>query len=195
MTWAENGLVGEFEDEQEVCLAEAVYERGEWLGWELRHIGGWGLTTRALRQWLGVWIFYTNKMRTIYSILSRRDMIWLTLKKKIKTNFYWSTAVLQCCVIFYCTAKWISYTYTHTSSHLDQAFLVAQMVKNLPAMQETWVWSPGWEIQGSSPQRREWIPTPVFFPGEFHAQRSLEGYCPWGRKELDMNEWLTHFSV
>ena len=22
---------------------------------------------------------------------------------------------------------------------------VAQMVKNLPAMQETWVWSPGWE--------------------------------------------------
>ena len=25
------------------------------------------------------------------------------------------------------------------------AALVAQLVKNLPAMQETWVWSPGWE--------------------------------------------------
>ena len=28
------------------------------------------------------------------------------------------------------------------------------------------------------PWRREWPPTPVFFPGEFHGQRSLEGYSP-----------------
>ena len=26
--------------------------------------------------------------------------------------------------------------------------------------------------------RREWQPTPVFFPGEFHGQRSLVGYSP-----------------
>ena len=32
-------------------------------------------------------------------------------------------------------------------------------------------------------------PTPVFWPGEFHGQRSLAGYySPWGHKELDMIE-------
>ena len=29
------------------------------------------------------------------------------------------------------------------------------------------------------PWRRKWQPTPVFLPGEFHAQRSLAGYSPW----------------
>ena len=45
------------------------------------------------------------------------------------------------------------------------------------------------------PWRREWQPTPVFLPGEVHGQRSLEGYCLWGRKELDTTEQLTslHF--
>ena len=30
------------------------------------------------------------------------------------------------------------------------------------------------------PWRRDWLPTPVFLPGEFHGQRSLVGYSPWG---------------
>ena len=62
--------------------------------------------------------------------------------------------------------------------------LVAQMVKNLPAIQETWVQSLGWE----DPWRRERLPTPVFLPGESHEQRNLGGYSPWGRKELDVTE-------
>ena len=41
------------------------------------------------------------------------------------------------------------------------------------------------------PWRRNWLPTPVFLPGEFHGQRSLAGYSPWGCKELDMTEELT----
>ena len=40
--------------------------------------------------------------------------------------------------------------------------------------------------------RREWLPTPVFLPEEFHEQRSLVGYSPWDRKELDTTECLTH---
>ena len=40
--------------------------------------------------------------------------------------------------------------------------------------------------------RRERLPTPVFWPGEFHGQRSLQGYSPWGCQESDMTEWL-HF--
>ena len=66
------------------------------------------------------------------------------------------------------------------------ASLVAQLVKNLPAMQETWVWS--WV--GKTPWRRERIPTPVFWPGEFHGL-----YSPWGRKESDTTEQLSlHFT-
>ena len=56
-----------------------------------------------------------------------------------------------------------------------------QMVKNLPAMKETWVRSLGWE----DPLEREGQPTPVLLPGEFHGQRSLVGYSPWGHKKLD----------
>ena len=61
------------------------------------------------------------------------------------------------------------------------------MVKNLPAVPETWVQSLDWKI----PWRTEWLPTPVFLPGEFHGQRILAGYNPWGHKELDMTERLT----
>ena len=66
------------------------------------------------------------------------------------------------------------------------ASLMAQMVKNPPAMWETWVWS----LSGKIPWRRTWWPTPVFLPGESHGQRSLAGYSPWCFKELDMTEWL-----
>ena len=44
---------------------------------------------------------------------------------------------------------------------------------------------------GKIPWRREWLPTPVFLPGEFHGQRSLAGYSPWGCKELDTSEQLS----
>ena len=40
------------------------------------------------------------------------------------------------------------------------------------------------------PWRREWLPTPLFLPEEFHGQRSLAGYSPWGPKELDTTEQL-----
>ena len=41
---------------------------------------------------------------------------------------------------------------------------------------------------GRSPGRRAWQPTPVFLPGKFHQQRSLEGSSPQGRKESDTSE-------
>ena len=44
--------------------------------------------------------------------------------------------------------------------------------------------------------RRKWQPMPVFLPGESHGWRSLVGYSPWGRKELDTTERLHfHFKV
>ena len=59
--------------------------------------------------------------------------------------------------------------------HLERASLVAQVVKNPPAMWETWI--------GKIPLRREGLPTPVFWPGEFHAL-----YSSWGHKESDTTE-------
>ena len=44
---------------------------------------------------------------------------------------------------------------------------------------------------GKIPWRREWLPTPVFLPGESHGRRNLVGYSPCNRKESDMTEWLT----
>ena len=41
---------------------------------------------------------------------------------------------------------------------------------------------------GKMPWRREWLCTPVFFPGEFHGQRSLEAYSPWSQKS---QTWLS----
>ena len=78
-----------------------------------------------------------------------------------------------------------------------EASLVAQRLKRLPAMWETWVRSLGWE----DPLEKE--PTPVFLPGKSHGQRSLVGYSPWGHKQSDTPEqlhfhflsWLTHVEV
>ena len=66
--------------------------------------------------------------------------------------------------------------------------LVAQMVKRLSIMRETWVQALGWE----DPWRRKWQSTPVLSPGKSHGQRSLVGYSVWGRRESDTTEWL-HF--
>ena len=44
---------------------------------------------------------------------------------------------------------------------------------------------------GRSPGEGNWLPTPVFWPGEFHGW-----YSPWGRKELDTTDWLSfHFNI
>ena len=58
------------------------------------------------------------------------------------------------------------------------ASLVAQLVKNLPTRQESWV--------GKIPWRRERLPTPVYWPGGFHGL-----YSPWGHIESDTTERLS----
>jgi len=64
------------------------------------------------------------------------------------------------------------------------ASLVAQNVKNSPAMQR-----PGFNPWVRKiPWRRAWQPIPVFLPREFHGQRSLVGHSPWDCKELDTAE-------
>ena len=70
----------------------------------------------------------------------------------------------------------------HTNCNFLQrqwASLVAQLIKNLPEIQETWVESLGWE----DPLEKGKLPTSVFWPGEFHGL-----YSSWGHKESDTTE-------
>ena len=69
----------------------------------------------------------------------------------------------------------------------NKSSLVAQLVKNLPAVQGTWVGSLGWK----DPWRRKWQPILVPLPGKSHGQRKLVGCSPRGHKELGMTEQLT----
>ena len=62
------------------------------------------------------------------------------------------------------------------------ASLVAQLVKNPPAVWETW-FSP-WVVK--IPWKRKRLPTLVFWPGEFHGL-----YSPWDHKESDATERLS----
>ena len=68
------------------------------------------------------------------------------------------------------------------------ASLVAQMVKNLPAMQKTRVQSLG---QENTLEKGMATHSSILA----HGQRSLVSYSPWGRKESDTTERLSlHFS-
>ena len=65
---------------------------------------------------------------------------------------------------------------------------VALVVRNLPYQRrrhkrhkfDPWIRKIPW--------RRAWQPTQVLLPGESPGQRSLAGYSPWGRKQLDTTE-------
>ena len=61
-----------------------------------------------------------------------------------------------------------------------QASLVTQLIKNLPAMQDTQVRSLGWE----DPLEKEMATHSVLFIVEFHGQKSQADYRLWDHKEL-----------
>ena len=117
---------------------------------------------------------------------------WIRLKQlsphSVK-NFFSEDCWLTCILI-------LAKTFTaHIGLHVDKTScpvtghiwtsLVAQTVKNLPAMGETWVRSLGWEDpleEGSgNPLQDSCLENP-------HGQRSLAGYGPRGHKELDTTE-------
>ena len=86
---------------------------------------------------------------------------------------FWALAMLESCP----GLIWFAFFW---------ASLVALMVKNLPAMQETHTWM-------SEDPLEKWMSThSVFLPGLSHGQRSLAGYHPWGRKESGMTDFHFH---
>ena len=61
------------------------------------------------------------------------------------------------------------------------------VLKTPPAKQEIWVQSSSWD---DFPRGVPGKPTPVFLPGEFHGQRGLACYSPWGCKRV-RHKWAT----
>ena len=62
------------------------------------------------------------------------------------------------------------------------------MVKNLPAMQETLVWSRDWK---DTLEKEMATHSSFFFPGEFHGQRRLVDYSPWESQRVE-HDWVTN---
>ena len=62
-----------------------------------------------------------------------------------------------------------------------------QMVKNLPAMQETWIQS----LRQEDSLEKGMATHCSILAWKTHGQRSVAGNSPWGHKELDITEHLT----
>ena len=71
--------------------------------------------------------------------------------------------------------------------------ITSAMDMNLSKFRETEKDRGAWHnaVCGVTKKWTERLPTPVFWTGESHEQRSLSGYSPWGRKESDMTERLS----
>ena len=105
----------------------------------------------------------------------------------MKKKFLWNDTTTICCC--YLETSILSHPKTFNSHRISwgelirqiSSLLVAQTVKNLPAMWETQVWSWVRKI----PWRREWLPTPVSGLENSMNRGTWQGYSPWGHKELD----------
>ena len=105
------------------------------------------------------WKYCSPKGNTFKSM----GIYWASWYKKTSAGkVWWIRGQIQCGVPAGETGQKKSLMWNHS---WFGASLVAQMVKKLPALQKTgldpWV--------GKIPWRKEWLLTPVFWPGEFHA--------------------------
>ena len=70
--------------------------------------------------------------------------------------------------------------------------MVALVVKNLPANAGDLRDMSSIPRLGRSPRGEHGNLLQVCLPEEFHGQKSLAGYSPWGRRELDMTGATEH---
>ena len=96
----------------------------------------------------------------------------LTTLKKKKSHFSATVLIEQCKL----QHMWITrLPWPGSSDSKESAFHIGD---------------PGWIPEWEDSLAKEIATTPVFLPGEFHGQRSLVSYSPWGCKKSDMTEWL-----
>ena len=98
----------------------------------------------------------------------------------------WATNIFESAI-----CRWMcdyAYVCVYLHIHTHGASLIAQLVKNPPAMWGTWVGSLVWEEP-----LEEGMAKTLQYPclANPHGQRSLAGYNPWGWKEMDVTERLS----
>ena len=84
--------------------------------------------------------------------------------------------------------KTVEFQSFHLNPDIHHYFPIAQMVKNLPAMQETWVQSLGQE----KPLEKEMATHSTILAWRIPRIKEPGGLQSMGHKESDMTEWLTH---
>ena len=137
------------------------------------HVSFLGIMTRLWNYDLGLWLCILQSLATHLSV----------------NNIMFTDLGIKYGRIIFLLYKNSSITgYLIVTLTIYRTALVAQMVKRLSTMQETWVWSLGKE----DPWRKKWRPTSVLLPGKSHGWNSVVGYSPRGHKESDTTERL-HF--
>ena len=137
-----------------------------------------------LKSQIKYFIKITSLMKYFYSCLT---FVSTQVDDHVGTRGYWlncQTWNFLCCSIQ--NTNIILSIYLSISLSLSLSLYIyiyiyiygVSVVKNQPAMQETWVQSLAWE----DPWRWKCQPTPRFLPGKSHGQRSLVGYSPWSYK-------------
>ena len=90
------------------------------------------------------------------------------------------------------------YTHTHTHTHILGSSLVPQMVKNLPAMQETLVWSLCQEdpLEKGMANHFSILGFPWWLRQQrIHLQCRRPGFDPWVGKIPWKSDWNTHSNI
>ena len=113
--------------------------------------------------------FCQSSLHTSEQVRVERGCRW----KRRRDNLQWLSSHSS---LYSACLWWSSTLYSAVPSVASQ---VAQWericLQNRRCRFDLWVETVSW--------RRQWQPAPVFLPGKPHAQRSLAGYSPWGRKE------------
>ena len=154
------GWVGVFASEETKKLREMQGMRGWyqdfWMCWGKAPGLVFSLTSSRAK----IWDIATNLEMTSYAQPPWAETL------KLRIMLVWREAILQT----HKTGQYLNWE--QSSDHFTQPFQDGDEVPNGKSI-------------GKIPWRRKWPPTPVLLPGKSHGQRSLAGYIPWGRKELD----------
>ena len=135
--------------------------------------------------WTAVWTFWSSNPTLGH--ISRENH---NSKRSMYVDVHCSTAgnsqdvqATEMSINKWIKKSWCMCVYIHTTvPYMYMASLVAQMVKNLPAMWETWIWPLG---------RKDPLEKRMATHSSILAWR-FPWTIPWGCKESDTTEWLSH---
>ena len=154
----------------------------------------------AIKYLIGNWCNWNsnwrvdNSVRSMLSFLNLMIILWLCNKIHLLLGNTNLSIKGQVCLQYTFKWFWKIILYTHTHIHTD----IHTHTHGSPDISDDKASACQWRRPtfdpwgGKIPWKRKWQPTPVFLPGKSHGQRSLVGYCPWGRKESDTTEQLTN---